>query len=149
MRGLFTKITAVVWSLSLGAYSLDTVIPAVAMVESGMDYRAVGDSGRALGAWQVWGVAWETANDWRSKHGLPPVSRWRWRDPAAQREVAFALLSWHRDRLQANGVKHPSIQQLYLSYAMGHAAFMRIGFNPLLAPARKRDAAQRVQNLCR
>jgi hypothetical protein len=79
---------------------------------------------------------------------MTPVSRWRWRDPAAQREIAFALLSWHRERLIENGVLSPSVQQLYLSYAMGHAAFKRIGYNPLLAPAAKRDAALRVQNLC-
>lgn len=146
--GLFTKITAVAWGLSLHAYTIDAVIPAVGMVESGMDHQAVGDSGRALGAWQVWSCAWDTANDWRVKHRMTPVSRWRWRDPAAQRDIAFALLSWHRDRLIANGVLRPTVQQLYLSYAMGHTAFKRIGYNPLLAPAAKRDAALRVQNLC-
>ena len=146
--GLFAKITAVVWGLSLNAYTIDAVIPAVGMVESGMDHRAVGDSGRALGAWQVWSCAWATANEWRVKHRMTPVSRWRWRDPAAQRDIAFALLSWHRERLIENGVLRPTVQQLYLSYAMGHAAFKRIGYNPLLAPAAKRDAALRVQNLC-
>ena len=146
--GLLAKITAVVWGLSLNAYTIDAVIPAVGMVESGMDHRAVGDSGRALGAWQVWSCAWDTANEWRVKHRMTPVSRWRWRDPAAQRDIAFALLSWHRERLIENGVLRPTVQQLYLSYAMGHAAFKRIGYNPLLAPAAKRDAALRVQNLC-
>lgn len=146
--GLFIKITAVAWGLSLQAYTMDSLIPAVALVESGMDHRAVGDSGRALGAWQVWSCAWETANEWRVQHRMTPISRWRWRDPSAQREVAFALLSWHRDRLIANGVLRPTVQQLYLSYAMGHTAFKRIGYNPLLAPAAKRDAALRVQNLC-
>lgn len=146
--GLFAKITAVVWGLSLNAYTIDAVIPAVGLVESGMDHRAVGDSGRALGAWQVWSCAWDTANAWRASHRLPPISRWKWRDPAAQKDIAYALLSWHRDRLVANGVLRPTVQQLYLSYAMGHTAFKRIGYNPLLAPAAKRDAARRVQNLC-
>lgn len=146
--GLFTKITAVVWGLSLNAYTIDSVMPAVAAVESGHDYRAIGDGGRAMGAWQVWSVAWDTANDWRSKRGLPTIPRWKWRDPAAQRDIGYALLSWHHERLVANGVPRPTIQQLYLSFAMGHAAFKGIGFNPRKAPARKRDAAERVRNLC-
>jgi hypothetical protein len=146
--GLFTKITAVVWGLSLNAYTIDSVLPAVAAVESGHDYRAVGDGGRAVGAWQVWSVAWDTANEWRVKHRMTPISRWRWRDPVAQRSICHALLSWHHERLVANGVPHPTVQQLYLSFSMGHAAFKGIGFNPRLAPARKRDAAERVRNLC-
>lgn len=145
---LFTKITAVVWGLSLSAYTIDSVLPAVAAVESGHDYQAVGDGGRALGAWQIWSVAWDSGNDWRVKHRMTPISRLRWREPAAQHAIAYALLSWHRDRLIANGVLCPTVQQLYLSYAMGHTAFKRVGYNPLLAPARKRDAADRVRNLC-
>jgi hypothetical protein len=145
---LFTKIIAVTWGLSLSAYTIDSVMPAVAAVESGHDYRAVGDGGRAVGAWQVWSVAWDTANDWRVKHRMTPISRHRWREPAAQQSIGFALLSWHHERLVANGVPKPTVQQLYLSFSMGHAAFKGIGFNPRLAPARKRDAAERVRNLC-
>lgn len=145
---LFTKITAVVWGLSLSAYTIDSVMPAVAAVESGHDYRAVGDGGRALGAWQIWSVAWDSGNDWRVKHRMTPISRRRWQEPAAQHAIAYALLSWHHDRLVANGVPNPTVEQLYLSFSMGHAAFKSIGFNPRLAPARKRDAADRVRNLC-
>lgn len=145
---LFTKIISVTWGLSLSAYTIDSVMPAVAAVESGHDYRAVGDGGRALGAWQIWSVAWDSGNAWRVKHRMIPISRQRWQEPAAQHAIAYALLSWHRDRLVANGVPSPTVEQLYLSFSMGHAAFKGIGFNPGLAPARKRDAADRVRNLC-
>lgn len=117
-------------------------VDAVARTESDFKHEAIGDGGRAIGAWQVWDSAWQTANDFRASQNQTRISR-RKATPAQHREIARWLLAWHMKRLSENGVA-ATPQHVYLSYSMGFAGFKAIGFNPRLAPPVKQRALIRL-----
>jgi hypothetical protein len=116
----------------------------IGQIESGGNYKAVGDRGAALGAWQMHIAAWIMANQWREAHGLSKIKRSLWQVPDNQRAIAFAYVNWCRERLLADGIKHPSPEQIYLAFAMGPTAFADIAHSLVRAPDKKRDAAERV-----
>lgn len=122
---------------------------AIGAVESGMNYAAVGDGGKAVGAWQVHVPAWVTANQWREKQGLPKVPRREWRVPDNQRAIAVAYVSWCRERLLADGIVDPSPEQVYLAYTMGFSGAKAVGHSLITAPKAKAEAAERVGNIYR
>jgi len=119
----------------------------VASVESGLDYKATGDGGKAVGAWQMHMGAWITANQWRAANGLATIKRNDWKHPENQRAMAICYLNWCKEQLQKNGIKEPSVEQIYMAYGWGFSNFKDSGFDMEKAPAHKRDAAQRVGNI--
>lgn len=119
----------------------------VASVESGMDYTATGDGGKAVGAWQMHIGAWITANQWRKANNLPTLRRTEWQDKNIQRAMAISYLNWCKEQLQKNGIKEPSVEQIYMAYSWGFSNFKDSGFNMDLAPPHKRNAAERVGNI--
>jgi hypothetical protein len=106
------------------------ILRAIAMVESGEDPLAVGDSGKALGAWQIHPEAWQDANDFRAAQGLPRLSRARWREPGVQEGVAKAFLCLIQTRLAGVGVVRPTPGQIALCWNMGFAGAKSRGFRP-------------------
>lgn len=127
--------------------AVEVLVDSIAMVESGGNHRAVGDHGRARGAWQLWSVAWIDANRQLKKEGLPTYPYGDYQNPRASRQVAIAYLRLCRERLLAAGVSDPSPEQYYLCFSMGFSAFKDAGFDPARCPAKKVDAADRVRNL--
>lgn len=126
----------------------ERLVDAVAHTESMSDNYAVGDRGRAIGAWQIWECAWDTANDYRELNGLVRIDR-NSANPEKHREIARWLLAWHIYRLRVNGVSNPTDQQVYLSFAMGVKGFSRIGFNPKRVGRTHRRALIRLNNYLR
>jgi len=117
---------------------------AVAMVESGGNKNAIGDSGRARGAWQMHRPAWIDAQGWQRSRGAR-VWGWNdWRHPQAQTEMAFAYLKICSRRLTGAGVKVDPVN-LYLCYSMGFAAFEKARFDRAAVPGEKLNAAERVE----
>ena len=121
----------------------------VGAVESGLKYDAEGDGGKAVGAWQMHIGAWITANQWRKAKGMETLRRTNWRDKETQRAMAVAYLCWCKEQLQANGIKEPSVEQIYMAYAWGFGNFKDSGFSMDAAPEHKRSAAERVGNIYR
>jgi len=122
---------------------------AIGAVESGMNYAAVGDAGKAVGAWQVHVAAWITANQWRERHGLPKISRKEWRVPENQRGIALAYVTWCKERLVDDGILKPTPEQIYLAFTMGFSGAKSVGHSLVTAPKAKADAAERVGNIYR
>ena len=127
--------------------AFEVLVDRIAVVESGGNHRAVGDHGRARGAWQLWSVAWIDANRQLKKEGLPTYPYGDYQNPRASRQVAIAYLRLCRERLLAAGVSDPSPEQYYLCFSMGFSAFKEARFDPDNCPAKKVDAAARVRNL--
>ena len=125
------------------------LVNCVAHIESGMNPRAEGDGGLAVGAWQMHMAAWITANQWRAAKGLPTIRRGQWEDPKNQRAMGTAYLSWCKEQLVKNGVPNPTPEQIYMAFGWGFSNFKDAGFDTSKAPAHKRDAAERVGNLYR
>ena len=120
---------------------------AVAQIESAGNFSAVGDGGKAVGAWQMHIAAWITANQWRKAHNLPTIKRTEWRNKENQRAMAGAYLYWCKDRLIEGGIKNPTYIQIYIAYGWGYSNFKDVGFDLSKVPPAKLDAAERVNNI--
>ena len=119
----------------------------VAQIESGMNFKAVGDRGNAKGAWQMHISAWICANQWRKKNGLPTIKREDWQNAENQKQMGFAYLMWCKEKLIEGGLKNPSWQEIYVAFGWGYSNFKDVGFDMSKVPQAKRDAAERVDNI--
>jgi hypothetical protein len=130
------------------AHAFDDVAiaSAIAQVETGEDYNAIGDNGKARGAYQLHRSAWIDGCTQLMREGKPAYSYDQWKDAKTQDTVALALLRSLRGRLISKGIKDPTPEQLALCWNMGFTAASRIGFDHRRA---KSDYAERVGNLTR
>ena len=130
------------------AHAFDDVAiaSAIAQVETGEDYNAIGDNGKARGAYQLHRSAWIDGCTQLMREGKPAYSYDQWKDAKTQDTVALALLRSLRGRLISKGIKDPSPEQLALCWNMGFTAASRINFDHRRA---KSDYAERVGNLIR
>jgi hypothetical protein len=130
------------------AHAFDDVAiaSAIAQVETGEDYNAIGDNGKARGAYQLHRSAWIDGCTQLMREGKPAYSYDQWKDAKTQDTVALALLRSLRGRLISKGIKDPTPEQLGLCWNMGFTAASRIGFDHRRA---KTDYAERVGNLTR
>jgi hypothetical protein len=130
------------------AYAFDDVAiaSAIAQVETGEDYTAIGDRGKAVGAYQMHRSAWVDGCTQLMREGKQVFSYDQWKKPEVQDTVALALLRSLRGRLASKGIKDPTPEQIALCWNMGFTAASRIGFDHRRA---KSDYAERVGNLVR
>jgi len=128
------------------AYAIDdvAVLAAIGQIETGMDYNAIGDNGKARGAYQLHRSAWIDGCTQLMREGKPAYSYDDWKYPTNQDTVALALLRSIRGRLASKGITDPSAEQLALCWNMGFTAASRINFDVTRA---KTDYATRVGNL--
>ena len=128
------------------AHAIDdvAVLAAIGQVETGMDYNAIGDNGKARGAYQLHRSAWIDGCTQLMREGKPTYSYDDWKYATIQDTVALALLRSIRGRLANKGITDPSAEQLALCWNMGFTAASRINFDCKRA---KSDYAQRVGNL--
>jgi len=130
------------------AHAFDDVAiaSAIAQVETGEDYNAIGDNGKARGAYQLHRSAWIDGCTQLMGEGKQAYSYDQWKDAKTQDTVALALLRSLRGRLIFKGITDPTPEQLALCWNMGFTAASRIGFDHRRA---KSDYAERVGNLTR
>lgn len=127
--------------------AFEVLVDSIAIVESGYNHRAVGDNGRARGAWQMWQAAWIDGNAQLKKEKKKTYPYGDYQNFSASYNVASAYLRLCRERMLAAGLADPSPEQYYLCFSMGFSAFKDAGFDPARCPAKKVDAADRVRNL--
>jgi hypothetical protein len=130
------------------AHAFDDVAiaSAIAQVETGEDYTAIGDRGKAVGAYQMHRSAWIDGCTQLMREGKSGYSYNDWKNLETQDTVALALLRSLRGRLISKGIKDPTPEQLALCWNIGFTAASRIGFDHTRA---KSDYAERVGNLTR
>lgn len=105
------------------------LIDRIAQIESGGDATAIGDDGRALGAWQLTEAAWADVNSLRRAQQLP---EWPWdaaHDLGVAREYALQFIGLLEHKLTASLSRRPTEAELYAAYAHGFAGFKRRGFS--------------------
>ena len=131
------------------AHAFDDVAiaSAISQVETNDNYWAIGDSGKARGAYQFHRSAWIDGCTQLLREGKLAYS-WdkEWKCPEAQDAVALALLRSLREQLSSKGITNATPEQLALCWNMGFTAASRIGFDHRRA---KSDYAERVGNLSR
>ena len=128
------------------AYDDVAVLAAIGQVETGMDYNAVGDGGKARGCYQLHRSGWLDGCTQLMREGKPAYSYDDWKYPTVQDTVALALLRSIRGRLASKGITDPTPEQLALCWNMGFTSASRINFDYKKA---KTDYAERVGNLVR
>ena len=130
------------------AYAFDDVaiLSAIGQVETGGDYTAVGDKGKALGIYQLHRSAFIDGCTQLMREGKPAYSYDDWKYATIQDTVALALLRSIRGRLMSKGITDPTPEQLALCWNQGFTSASRIGFDHTRA---KTDYAERVGNLTR
>ena len=128
------------------AHAFDDVAiaSAIAQVETGEDYNAIGDNGKALGAYQLHRSAWIDGCTQLLREGKKAISYDDWKYATNQDTVALALLRSLRGRLASKGITDPTPEQLALCWNMGFTSASRINFDVTRA---KTDYATRVANL--
>jgi hypothetical protein len=124
------------------------ILYAIGQVEGG-ERLQVGDSGEALGLYQMHPAAWADGNAQLAKEGKPSYPRSSWRSPLSQDLVAFAYLRALRGRLTARGIPSPSPECLALCWNLGFSGAEAIGFRLSAAPPARASYARRVGNLVR
>ena len=106
------------------------ILRAIALVESGGSRHAIGDGGKAVGAWQMHPKAWQDANTFRRAQGLPEIPRSRWRERWVQEAMAKAFYSLIQTRLVRAGVVRPTASHVALCWNLGFAGAKARGFRP-------------------
>jgi hypothetical protein len=116
------------------------LLKAIGQVESGFDFKAVGDSGRSFGAYQMQAPAIAEANARLASHGQRRVALAQFmRDTRSQTMLAQAYLAILRSRFASVGITTPTNIQLATAWNMGFEGARRRGFVP-------NEYARRVTN---
>ena len=106
------------------------LIHAVAMVESNNNHRAVGDQGKANGAFQMWKPAWTDCSRWLKKNGFKTTSYEKGvNDPNVSHQYCKIYLSLLNSQLRRSLGREPSAAEVYAAFNLGHAGFKRRGFD--------------------
>ena len=121
------------------------LIHAVAMVESNNNHRAVGDQGKANGAFQMWKPAWQDCSKWLKRNGFKTTSYEKGvNDPTISHQYCKVYLSILNSQLRRSIGREPSAAELYAAYNLGYTGFKRRGFDISKTPSITQRAAAKL-----
>ena len=121
------------------------LIHAVAMVESNNNHRAVGDQGKANGAFQMWKPAWQDCSKWLKRNGFKTTSYEKGvNDPTISHQYCKVYLSILNSQLRRSIGREPSAAELYAAYNLGFTGFKRRGFDISKTPSITQRAAVKL-----
>lgn len=134
-------------SLILGIASLkaqnDKIRLAIAHAESDNRTHAIGDSGKAFGAYQMHKIAWDDANSHRKAMGMDTIPWSRRMEREAQDQMVESFVALTSYRFFAAYARAPLPSEVYMAYTMGFSAAKRIGFKPSAMSETKKKALKR------
>ena len=121
------------------------LIHAVAMVESNNNHRAVGDQGKANGAFQMWKPAWQDCSKWLKRNGFKTTTYEKGvNDPTISHQYCKVYLSILNSQLRRSIGREPSAAELYAAYNLGFTGFKRRGFDISKTPSITQRAAVKL-----
>lgn len=132
--GLFTAVVAMVALSSCTPAIAMPLLDAIAMVESSNNPNAIGDAGRATGAWQMHKAARSDARRYLGRDGT-------------DRELAGALLKNINLRLHRELKRSPAPSDSYAAWNLGLSGYRSRGFLLSNCPKITQRAAARVERL--
>lgn len=118
----------------------EDLLDRVAIIESNMNFDAVGDKGKSLGAYQLSETCWTDALKWAEFNASNDTHEWsietlkgHWKtyakDPTFSRFVCSSYFKLLEHRFNKKGIK-PTKLQLYMAYNMGFTRAELFKFNP-------------------
>ena len=121
-----------------------TLLDRIEQIESRGNQFAIGDRGRARGAWQFHRAAWTQISESRRKRGLPA---WSYQH-ATNRAVARIYAAEHIEQLTTYLAKRlgrpPTRGETYAAYNCGASRFARLGFSLAACPPSTRRAIRKL-----
>ena len=139
MRNCLTKILLLLPVLGF-ATDFSRLAEGVALAESRNDINAVGDNGKARGAYQMWQIAWQQTSVERRKAGKKVYHFAYAHDARVSRDYAVDYLAWLERTLKAKLGRQPTFWEIYAGYARGLSNFEDIDYTYRNLPARTKRA---------
>jgi hypothetical protein len=126
----------------------EALVRAVSIVESGNNPEAVGDSGRAVGPFQFWEIAWrDVSENYREPRGLAVWPYSKASNLGASKVYAVNFFDLQRIRFIKSAGREPSVRDLYALFNLGFEGYRRRGFNLERCPKITQRAAVKVEQL--
>ena len=122
----------------------DQFLERVAYVESNNNPRAVGDKGKAVGAFQFWSVSWEHTSQLRKAKNLPVYPYAAAGDAAKAREYARTYLQYLEASLTKSLGREPSRGEVYAAWNCGLGRFRQLGFSLTNVPTTTKRAISKL-----
>lgn len=143
-----TILNAILLTVAVSGYAVSPeMLKAVAMVESSNNPNAVGDSGKALGMYQLHKPAWEQVSQQRENAGL---KTWSWSyalDKDISAIYASAYMNWLSDGLKKRIGRNPEHWEVYAAYNRGLGGFAKANYKFSSLPAHTQKACQKITSL--
>lgn len=142
MSPLISTLRATSLLLAATQSQANTLVDAIAEVESGYNHQAVGDGKAARGAWQLHKGAWSDA-------GKRLGERWHFsyaHDKGIARRHAEAYVAILCEGLERHLGRKPTNQEVYAAYRLGLEGFKRFGSYARI-PKGVRESCERLNNL--
>lgn len=125
---LLIPIVLLIWLWLLSVVNASPLLDALAQVESGGRPSAIGDGGKARGAFQIWAGAWEDVSRERAKSGKPVYAYSEAVDMGKAREYARDYIRILTSSYTAATRREPTLEQIYALWNLGFDGFRRRGF---------------------
>jgi hypothetical protein len=124
----------------------ERLIEAVCQVESNGRATAIGDGGKASGAFQFWSATWQHTTQIRQRDGLPTTSyKEGSKDIKWSRLYAASYLRWIEKYIRDRGVKYPTAGQIYMGYNWGVGNARKVKFDVSKSPATTQRAIRKIE----
>lgn len=105
-------------------FDYNSLATAVAIAESNNKPDAVGDSGKARGAHQMWRIAWDQTNRVRKADGLKQYPWGYAHDRFVGRMYAIDYLRWCGEVMEKHLKRKPTYWEVYAAFARGPTTFI-------------------------
>lgn len=147
------KLIAALAALTATASAVEIngkLIHAFALTESpphGIDHNAIGDGGKARGAWQMHFAAWWEASASLKSAGYKTAPHAIGaHDPALAHTHAKEYMAIIHSRLAKRMGREPNAFELYAAYNLGVGGFAKRGFKIDACPSATRNGIKRLKN---
>ena len=117
----------------------------LARIESSNNPQAIGDHGKAHGAYQMHAGAWADVSAARAKRGAQVYPFTAAHDAKVSALYASEYLSILRKTFTATQGHPPTEQQLYALWNLGHQGFQRRGFSIQQTPKTTQNAVKKIK----
>ena len=135
-------------TVAISGYAISPeMLNAVAMVESSNNPKAIGDSGNAMGMFQLHKPAWEQISKQRELAGL---ENWSWAyalDKDISSIYASAYMDWLSNSLKAKLKREPLNWEVYAAYNRGLGGFTKANYSFSRLPVHTQKACQKITSL--
>lgn len=122
----------------------DKFLERVAYVESNNRASAIGDNGKAVGAFQFWAIGWEHASQLRKASGQPVWPYYEARDYAKSKEYARTYLTYLERSLAKALGRQPTEGEIYAAWNCGLGRFRQLGFDLNRVPTTTKNAISKL-----